>query len=108
MLVRPIFVVPSQMSIRSPGCTGPDEVAFGARENQARQTAMRKITGQLAPVRPSRLFHVREIDGVVDVAEQIAVAETRAQLMAESKCGHQSVGSINQYVVSGFSRTSVL
>ena len=76
MLVRPIFVVPIQISMRSPGVHGPDEVALGAREDQSGKPIVRKIAGQLAPIRPSRFFHVREVDGVVDVAEQIAVAKT--------------------------------
>ena len=99
MLVRPIFVVPIQMSIRSPGVHGPDEIALGARENQAGKPIVREVAGQLAPVRPSRLFHVGEVHGVVDVAEQIAIAKSRLKLMAKSECGHV------RDVVSGFSRT---
>ena len=69
----------------------PDEVAFRTRQDQSRQPVMRKISGQFAPVCPTRLFHVGEVHGVVDMAEQIAIAEARMKLMSISKRGHSDV-----------------
>ena len=97
MLVRPIFVVPSQMSMRSPGWTGRMKSHSARARISPGSRLVRRIAGQLAPVRPARFFHVGEIDGVVDVAEQIAVAEARLKLMAKSKSAR----------ASSFSRTLV-
>ena len=88
MLVRPIFVVPIQISMRSPGFTGRMKSHSARARISPGKPVMRKIACELAPVRPPRFFHVREVHGVVHVAEQIAIAETRLKLMAKSECGH--------------------
>ena len=53
MLVRPIFVIPTQMSTRSPGRIGLMKSALGTREDQSGQPFVRCLAGQLRASRPS-------------------------------------------------------
>ena len=78
------------------GIDRPYEVAFGASEDQSWKAIVRVVARERAPVRPARLFHVREVHGIVDVPEQIAIAKPRVKLVPKSVCRH---------VASGFSRT---